>query len=133
MRKKVRREQIDEKKGPRWLTGTVVSTPRRWWLLFGVRRGSGVGLCSPPLSCSGGPDRTDPHTDIPRHCAHTLAEVAGPLVCGGGTTANVGEATCAMGWPQCLGSGTKRGRTGEQMGTGGGMGAREGREGEKEE
>ena len=85
------------------------------------------------IPSSGGPDHADHHTDIPLHCAHTLVEVASPLVCGGGTTANVGDAACAMGWPQCWGSGTKRGRTGVQMRTGGGMGAREAKEGKKEE
>ena len=28
----------------------------------------------------GGGDDADPHTDIPLRCAHTLVEVAGPLV-----------------------------------------------------
>ena len=64
----------------------------------------------------GGPDRADPQTYNPLHCAHTLVEVVGPPVCGGGTTANVGDAACAMGWPQCWGSGTKRGRTKMQRG-----------------
>ena len=88
----------------------MVNAPWQWWLLCGVRRGSGVGSCSPPLCGSGGPDCADPHTDIPLHCVHTLAEV-----CGGETTANVGEATCAMAWPQCWGNGAKRGRIGVQM------------------
>ena len=41
-----------------------------------------------PMSASEAPDRTDPHID-PLHHAQTL-------VCGGGTTAKVGEAVCAM-------------------------------------
>ena len=41
--------------------------------------------------------RLPPHGRPPP--VRTLVEVEGPLVCGGGTTANVGEATCAMGWP----------------------------------
>ena len=28
-------------------------------------------------------DRAYPHTDIPSHCAHTLVQVGGPVVCGG--------------------------------------------------
>ena len=66
-----------------------------------VRFGGGGGVA----------DHADPHTNMPLRCAHTLVEVARPLVCGGGTTANVGEVTCAMGWFKCWGSGTKRGRT----------------------
>ena len=81
----------------------------------------------------GGPDRANPHTAVPIHCAHTLVEVTGPLVCGGGSTINVGRATCALGWPQCWGSGTKKGRIGVQMRSGGGMGAKEAIEGAKEE
>ena len=79
----------------------MVSAPRQWWLRCGVRRGSPVGSCNPPLSGSWGPDRADPHTDIPLHCAHSLVEVVGLLVRCGGTRANVVEFTCAMGWPQC--------------------------------
>ena len=93
----------------------MASAPQQW-LLCGVCRGSGIGSCSLPLSGSVGPHLADPHTDNPLHCAHTLVEGAGPLVCGGGNTANVGEAACAMGWLQCWGSGTKRGRTGVQRG-----------------
>ena len=47
----------------------------------------------------GGGDCADPHSDIHLHCAHTLVEVVGPPMRGGGTTANVREATCAMWWP----------------------------------
>ena len=92
------------------------NAPQQWWLICGVRRGSAVGSCSLPSFDSGGPDRADPHTDGSLHCAHTLVEVAGPPLCGGGTTANVGEATCAMGWPHCRGSETKKGRTRMQRG-----------------
>ena len=68
------------------------------------------------------------HVD-PDHFAHTLVEVAGPPVCGGGTTANVGEGTCAMGWAQCCGSRTKGARIGVLMGTRRDMGAKEAKEG----
>ena len=59
----------------------------------------------------GGQTAQTPTLTPPLHFAHTPVEVAGPPGCGGGTTANVGEAMCAMGWFQCCGSGTKRGRT----------------------
>ena len=76
----------------------------------------------------GGQTAQTPTWTPPLHCAHTPVEVAGPPGCGGGTTANVGEATCAMGWFQCCGSGTKRGRTQVQIRTAGGMGATEAKE-----
>ena len=98
-------------------------------LVTTLRRGSADGSCSTPMSGSGGPDRADPHTDIPLRRAHTPVEVAGPPDCGGGTTANVEEETCAMGWFQRCGSGTKRGSTRVHMRTAGGMGAREAKEG----
>ena len=63
--------------------------------------------------CRGARPRRPPH----RH-----------VVCGGGTTANVGEATCAMGWFQCCGSGTKRGRTRVQIRTAWGQGPTEAKE-----
>ena len=53
----------------------------------------------PAIVWFGGARPHRPPQRLPRHCAHTLMEVAGPPVCGARTTANVGEATCAMGWP----------------------------------
>ena len=64
-----------------------------------------------------------PHSDIPLHCGGKLMELAQMPMCGCGTTANVGEVTCAIAWPRCSRSGTKRGRVGLQMGTRRGMGA----------
>ena len=81
----------------------------------------------------GGGHCADPHTNVPLPYAHPLVEATGSPVCGGGTTANVGEAMCAMGWFKCWGSWTNRRRTRMAMRTGGGMGATEAKEGETKE
>ena len=113
--KTIQKDDRDQKRGPKWRTGTVVNTPRQWWLKCGLRRGSGSGSCSPPLSRLGGVrPRVPPQPDPPPLCAHTG---------GGGKPANVWwwdhgqwrRTDAHHGVAYCWGSGTKRGRIGGQM------------------
>ena len=109
-------------RGTRCWTGAVASAPQQWWLPCDMRRGSGVGSCSLPLLGSGGLDRADPHTDNTLHCAHTMVEVAGPPVCGCGTTANVGKRRAPWGGPNAGAAGPRGGGQGCKGGELGGMG-----------
>ena len=76
---------------------------------------NGAASCKQSLSCLGMLDRGYPHIDIHLHHAHTLKHMANPPVCGGGTTASVVQAVCAVAWPQCWGNGPKRGKIGAKM------------------
>ena len=86
------------------------------------------------LSCSGGSDRVDPHTDIPLHCAHTLVEVEGPPVIGGGTNGQCSGSNVPQGGVPALWQRDQEGEdTGADENMHGSMGAREAKEGETEE
>ena len=113
---------MEDKDGGQRTTALVTSLGRAVWIWRWFVQPAIVWF-------GGGLDGADPNIDIPLHRALTPVELAGPRVCGGGTTANVGEATCAIGWFQCCGSGTKRGTTRVQIRTAGGMGARKAKEG----